>query len=98
MLVKIHHGTRMVVAICDSDLIGKKFEEGKKQLDMRGGFFEGEEKNAEEVREIVENAKKEDASFNVVGEEACRVCQECDLFKGDEFMMVEGVPVGLVLL
>jgi hypothetical protein len=35
MYLKVHQSYRDVVAICDSDLIGKKFEEGKRQLDIK---------------------------------------------------------------
>ena len=39
MLVKIHKSYRNVVAVCDSDLIGKKFEEDKFQLDLKESFY-----------------------------------------------------------
>ena len=32
MLVKIHKSCREVVAICDKDLLGKEFHEGKKKI------------------------------------------------------------------
>ena len=31
MLIKIHKGYRKTVALCDSDLIGKTFEQDKKR-------------------------------------------------------------------
>ena len=39
MLIKIHRAYRDVVAICDSELIGKRFEEGKFQLEIKEDFF-----------------------------------------------------------
>ena len=44
MLVKIHKSYRDVVAICDSRLLGNKFEQGNMQIDLTGEFFNGDEK------------------------------------------------------
>jgi uncharacterized protein len=98
MLVKIHKGTRMIVAICDSDLFGKKFEEGNKQLDLTTGFFEGDEMTVEEVKEVVRDCSMEDACFNVVGKESVGICKELGLIKEEGVIEIDGVPLGLILL
>ena len=98
MLVKIHKGTRMIVAICDSDLLGKKFEDGDKQLDLTTGFFDGDEMSVDEVKETVGDCSREDASFNVVGKESVAVCKEVGLVSDEGVIEIDGVPVGLVLL
>ena len=98
MLVKIHKGSRLVIAICDSELIGKKFEEGNMQLDLTGGFFKGDEKTREEVKEIIEDGRQEDACFNIVGEESVELCKEMGVVKDEGVEEIDGVLVGLVLL
>ena len=98
MLVKIHKGYRMCVAVCDSDLIDKKFEEGARQLDLSGTFFKGEEKSVEEVKEILIDAANEDASFNIVGKESVGLARELGIVKDSGVFEVDGVLVGLVLL
>jgi hypothetical protein len=98
MLVKIHKGTRMIVGICDTELLGKKFEEGEKQLDLTTGFFEGDEMSVDEVKEVIADSSREDASFNVVGKESVAVCEEVGLIKEKGVIEIDGVPVGLVLL
>lgn len=100
MLVKIHDSYRNVVAICDSDLIGKKFVSGeeKLQLDLTGDFFKGEEKSEEELRDLIELQLGEDATFNVVGENSCSLAVDCGLFTKDALIRIDDVPVGLVLL
>jgi len=98
MLVKIHKSYRLVVAICDSDLIGKKLEEGNKQLDMTGNFFKGDEKKDEELREIIEDCQREDATFFIVGKESVALCKEAGLVGDEGVKEVSGVPVALVLL
>ena len=42
MLVKIHESYISIIAICDSDLIGKTFEEGKKNIFVNPNFFQGD--------------------------------------------------------
>ena len=42
ILIKIHMSYRNVIAVCDEDLLGKKFEDEKRQLDIKEGFFKGE--------------------------------------------------------
>jgi hypothetical protein len=98
MIVKIHEAYRNVVAICDSEILGKKFEEGRLQLDLSGSFFMGEEKTEEEVREIIEDQKREDATFNIAGEKACRLALEAGLIDQSGISRVDGVPVALALL
>ena len=98
MLVKIHNGYRMCVAVCDSDLIDKKFEEGERQLDLSGTFFKGDEKSRDEVKDILINAANEDASFNIVGPESVKLAKELGIVKDSGVFEVEGVEVGLVLL
>ena len=39
MFVNVIKSYRDVVAICDKELIGKKFEEGNFQLDVKENFF-----------------------------------------------------------
>ena len=88
----------MVVAVCDSDIYGKRFEEGDRQIDLTGDFFKGEEKNLEQTREILEDSVKEDATFNFVGKEACALAVELELIDEEHILKIQGVPVALALL
>lgn len=98
MLVKIHDAYRMIVAICDSDLYGKKFEDDKRSLDLGGEFFKGEENTPEDVRQIIDDAVKEDAIFNLVGEEICNLALDMELVQEEGISRISGVPVALILL
>ena len=56
MYVKIHHsGDRVVIAICDEELIGKKISEGALVLNISERFYKGEKKSQEEVKKILES-------------------------------------------
>ncbi len=97
MLVKIHNSYRDIIAVCDSELHGKRFEQGKMQIEI-GEFFNGEEKSIEEVRDILLNAKKEDAIFNIVGENACKLALDCGIIREKGIKKIQEIPVALVLL
>ena len=98
MLVKIYKASRMIVAICDSDLIGKKFEQGKMQIDLTGNFFKGDEKTAEEVKKIIEDAEREDACFNLVGVKSVEIAKKCGVVGDGGIVEIDGVAVALVLM
>lgn len=97
MLVKIHKASRWIVAICDSDLIGKKFEQGKRQLDLTTSFFKGDEKTEQEVREIILDYQREDACFNIAGKQACEIAKELGVVDDNGIIRIQNVPVALVL-
>jgi len=98
MIVKIHPSYRYVVSICDSDLLGKKFEDDKKQIDLTGNFFHGDEKNEEETAEIIQDMNLEDATFTIVGKKSCEVALKIGLIEEAGIIYVSDIPVALVLL
>jgi len=98
MLVKIHKSYRIVVAICDSNLIDKKFEQGNLQLDLTTEFFKGEKKTESQVLEIIEDAVREDASFNIVGEKSVACALKAGIIDKQRIKKIQGIPVALTLL
>lgn len=98
MLVRIQQSNRHIVAICDTELLGKTFEQGKFQLDVKESFFKGDEKNKQEVIEIMENMKKEDATFNIIGEKSTEAAIEAGLISEQSIKKIQGIPFALVLL
>ena len=102
MLVKIHKSYRTLVAICDSNLVGKKFEEkfekGIRQLDIRENFYKGEEKTCKEVIEIIKRQSIEDATFNIVGKESIKAALEAGIITKTGIKHIQGIPYALVLL
>ena len=98
MLVKIQKSYRDIVAICDSDLLGKKFEEGNKQIDIKESFYKGEEKNKEDALKIIQDMSKEDATFNIVGKESVNTALEAGIISKEGIKKIKGIPFALVLL
>jgi hypothetical protein len=98
MLVKIHSSYRATVAICDSEILGKTFEEGIKSITINPHFFQGEEKSDLEVLEIMEKGSYEDYTFNIVGHESVKLALRAGLVKPEGIIKIQGVPIALVLL
>lgn len=98
MLLKIHKSYRNVVAICDSDLIGKKFEDGKFQLDVKESFYKGEEKPEEFILQVIRKMSAEDATFNIIGKESIQTAIKAGIINEDSVKEVQGVPFTLVLI
>ncbi len=89
---------RDVVAICDSELIGKVFEEGKFQLDVKESFYKGKEVSEDELIQIINNLSIEDATFNIVGKNSVAVALETGIILKEGIKEIQGVPFALVLL
>lgn len=98
MYVNIIRSCRDVVAACDSDLIGKRFEEGKLQLDVKESFYKGEEKNEKETIEIFKDMKKEDATFNLVGEKTINAALKAGIIVKESIGTIDKIPYSLILL
>jgi len=98
MLVKIHSSYRRIVAICDNELLGKKFEEGKKAIEIKESFFKGDEKTEQEIIKIIEDSTGEDATFNIIGKNSVNVAIKSGLIQPEGIITIQGIPIALVLL
>ena len=98
MFVKIINSSRNVVAICDSDLIGKKFEEGKFQLDIKENFYKGEEIFEDKVIDIMQKMSKEDSIFNIVGEKSVNCALKAGIISEEGIKKIQGIPFAMVFL
>ena len=98
MLVKTHDAYRRIVALCDSELIGKTFEEDIKQIKITENFFKGEEKNKEEIIEFLRDMEKEDATFNIVGKESVECALKAGVITKDGIIIIDNIPIALVLM
>ena len=95
MKVKIHKSYRTVVALCDSDLIGKKFESGMLQLHIAEHFYNGEEINKEEAIKILRKQAMEDATFNIAGIESVNAAIEAGIIREGNLGEIQNIPYAL---
>ena len=98
MQLKIHDSYRKIVALADTDLIGKTFEQDIMQIKVKPGFFQGEEKNKQEILQILNDLNKEDATFNIVGEESVETAIEAGIINKQGIIKIDNIPVALVLM
>ncbi|MBT4165654.1 DUF424 family protein [archaeon] len=97
MYIKIHEAYRTIIAVADSNLIGKTFEQDIKQIEIKPTFFKGEEIETQELIKTLQDFEKEDATFNIVGKESIKCAIEAGIISKEGIMEIDGVPVGLGL-
>ena len=97
MWVKIHKSSRAVVAVCDENLLGKKFLEGVKQLDVRESFYKGEKLSKQEVISLMKYEFKLSSTFNIIGKESIQTAIEAGIIGKDEFSKVKNIPFTLII-
>ncbi|MEK6833755.1 MAG: DUF424 family protein [Nanoarchaeota archaeon] len=98
MFVNVIKSYRDVVAVCDKELLGKKFEEGKFQLDVKESFFKGKESSREEAFEIMRDMKLEDSTFNIIGEKSVQTALEAGIITKDGIGRIADIPFAFVLM
>ncbi len=95
MIVKIHkkESKRMLLVVCDSELVGKKFEENNKQLDLTSDFYKGEEKTNLEICDIMRNSNM----INLVGEKAVNLAIKEGIIDSDHVKKISNIPYAQVI-
>lgn len=97
MFVNIIKSYREIVAICDSELIGKKFEQDNLQLDIKENFYKGKQVTKQELEKIINTMKKQDATFNIVGEKSIAIAIEQGIINKQAVKKIKQIPFALVL-
>jgi len=89
MIVKIHETYgRIVVAVCDSGLIGKKFEDNKLQLDLTSDFYMGKEMSEKEVVIFLRKAN----IINIVGQKSVDLAVKEGMINKDNIIKICSIP------
>ncbi|MFC1686826.1 DUF424 family protein [Nanoarchaeota archaeon] len=88
-IVKIHQGPHgQILVVSDKEIIDKKFEEGKLQLDLTKDFYKGKEMTEEEVKEKV----KEFYILHLTGEKTIQLFEKLELVENEKVLVIKGVP------
>jgi len=108
MFFNVIKSYRDVVAVCDSELLGEKFEEPLennkdviRQLDVKESFYKGKEGkkvSESELIELLKNFSREDATFNIVGEKSVNAALKAGIISKEHIDRIQGVPFILILL
>jgi len=81
-------GLDVLVAVCDSELIGRRLEEGELSLEVSESFYKGE---AVTEREVIANLRQATIA-NLVGERAVRCALANSFIEEANVIFIEGVP------
>lgn len=88
-IVSIKNSTAgILIVVTDGDLLGKKFEQGKLQLDLTKKFYQGEEKNENEVKDILKKADY----LHLTGEVSVAIGIELNLIESRKIVWIAGIP------
>ncbi len=89
MMVKMHQRRgEVLLAACDSELVGRKLTQDKLSLEVRESFYAGEA--ADEA--IFMNRLELATMANLVGERVVAIAVDCGAVDQDHVIMIDGVP------
>jgi hypothetical protein len=94
MYIKIHKdGSHKVLAICDENLIGKTFDDGKVYIEVSARFYKGEIKSDEEVVKLMKVAD----NVNMIGKKCMKLALDNGIIDKESIIIIKGVPYAQVL-
>ena len=80
------HG--LLIVITDTEILGKVFSEGKRELNVTGKFFEGEEKGKEEVIILLRQGRH----LHLTGKNIVELARNLELIDVARILWVDGIP------
>jgi hypothetical protein len=87
--VKIYQqGDDLVIGACDEHLLGKKFRNGKFQIDVARNFYDGERIDKKTLEKFLHDA----TIANLVGKETVNCAIDLGLVHPDCILKIKGVP------
>ncbi len=87
--VKIYRqGDDIVIGACDEHLLGKKFKDGKFQIDVAKHFYDGERIDVKTLKKFLLDA----TIANLVGKETVKCAQDLGLVDPAYVMKIKGIP------
>ncbi|TKJ17401.1 hypothetical protein CEE44_02600 [Candidatus Woesearchaeota archaeon B3_Woes] len=96
MIVKTHQteDKRILLVVCDNEILGKKFEEGNKQLDLTSDFYKGIEKTELEVCDLMRNCDM----INLVGEKVINLAIKEGVIDSEHVKKISDIPYAQVVI
>ncbi|UCH71594.1 MAG: DUF424 family protein [Thermoplasmatales archaeon] len=89
IFIKIYkQGNEFLIGACDEKLIGKKFKEGKFEINVSREFYGGKRINVEALKNYLENA----TIANLVGEKTIKCAVDLGFIHPECIIKIKGVP------
>ncbi len=87
--IKIHKKLgREVIAVCDENILGKKFEDRDLFFDVSDDFYKGEKKTAEQIKDILIQAD----NINLIGKKIIAFALNIHIIENDNIIKIKGIP------
>jgi hypothetical protein len=87
--VKIYkQGDDLVIGACDEHLLGKKFRDGKLQIDVARHFYDGERVDVKTLKKFLLDA----TIANLVGKQTVKCALDLGLVDPAYVLKIKGVP------
>ena len=94
MIIKIHKSQgKIIVALCDKELLGKKLSGKGCELDLGSDFFKGKEKNELEIGDILRNSW----TCNIAGRKSIELALKEEVISKEHVKEIDGVPYALTV-
>ena len=83
-----NQGSDLLIGACDEKLLGKKFKEGKIQIEVTRDFYDGERIDSKTLEKYLEKA----TIANLVGEETIKCALKINLIAPNCIIKINGIP------
>jgi uncharacterized protein len=96
MIAKKHvtHDKRLILAVCDKDILGKCFTEKDRILDLRSDFYKGEELSETKLSQLMRSAY----IINLAGKKSLAFAKKLNLVDNETIIIIDKVPHAQVLV
>lgn len=95
MIVKKHLSQgRLILAVCDKELLGQCLSNEECNLDLGSSFYNGEEMTKEEAQGLM----KQSYIINIAGEESLEAVVELGYTTKESAKLINGIPHAQVLV
>lgn len=81
-------GGEVLVAVCDSEIVGRTFQEGKLKIEVKESFYGTREYGEEEVKEELRNA----TIANITGKRAVELAIKIGIIDKDKVLKIGECP------
>lgn len=78
----------VLLAICDKECLGKVYSNGKARIDLRGGFYQGEEMGEDLILGLIQIA----THLNCVGQKSVELAIREGYVNPESVLQVSGIP------
>ena len=87
--IKIYkQGDELLIGACDAELIGKKFTDGKFQIDVSKEFYDGKRVDPETLKKFLRDA----TIANLVGKKTVKCAIDIGLIDPECIIKIKGIP------